>query len=165
MRLRVSMWRRRGGERGSALMLVPAGFLVLMLLGGMAVDSGAAYLGQRQLADVLAGAANDAAGAAIADQSFYDQGRIAVDPTAAAGVVCRSVAAADDADLHQLHLQLAVAGASISVRGDAVVAGVFGRFVPGFARHRVSAQASAVAAQAPADRGSQPQVYWPVVCT
>ncbi|MGH9095498.1 MAG: hypothetical protein ACRDXE_10090, partial [Acidimicrobiales bacterium] len=81
---RVGVRRRPGpdGDRGSALMLVPAGFLVLMLLGAMAVDSGATYLGQRQLADALAGAANDAAGAALSDRSFYVQGRIAVDPTA-----------------------------------------------------------------------------------
>jgi hypothetical protein len=58
-------------EGGSVLMLVPAGFLILMLFAGIAVDSAAAYLGQRQLSDALSAAANDAATAGLDDADYY----------------------------------------------------------------------------------------------
>ncbi len=147
-------------------MLVPAGFLVLVLLGAMAVDNGAAYLGQRQLADVVAAAANDAAGAALADGSFYGQGRIVIDPTVAAQVVCRTVTASGDTDLHQLQLAVAVQGAAVSVRAVAVVDAVFGRFVPAFRHRVVRAQASAVAAQGAVggDSTPTPSPFAPIAC-
>lgn len=52
-------------ERGSALMLVPAAVLVLVVLAAIAVDSSVVLLGQRELANAAAAAANDAATVAI----------------------------------------------------------------------------------------------------
>ena len=98
-----------GSESGSALALVPAGFLVLIILAAIAVDSAVALLGQRQLGDALAAAANDAAGAAISNSTFYGTGRVALDPAAAARTVCVSLAA-QHPNLRDLSVQIAVAG-------------------------------------------------------
>ena len=51
-------------QRGNVLLLVPAGVLVLVIFGALAVDAALAFLGQRALTDAAAAAANDAAAAA-----------------------------------------------------------------------------------------------------
>jgi hypothetical protein len=126
---------------------VPAGFLVLMLLAALAVDSAVSYLGQEQLHDALSGAANDAVTAAIDDSSFYRSGAITIDPAAAGQVVCASVAAQNASALRGLEVWMAVDGDSLRLRGQAEVAGVFGRVIPGLAHHTVRASVAAVAAQ------------------
>lgn len=136
-------------ERGSVLALVPAGFLVLMILGALAVDSATTYLGRQQLRDALGAAANDAATAGLANRSFYSRGSVALDPSATARTVCVAVAAQTDRDLHQVRLWLAIDGASLQLRGTATVDAVFGRFVPGFGSRTVRATASAVASPGP----------------
>jgi hypothetical protein len=127
------------------LILVPAGFLVLILLAAMAVDGAVAYLGQRQLSDALAAAANDASGAGLSSSGFYGQGQIALDPRHAAQAVCRSLAAQANRDLHHLELRIAVVGRGIRLDGTATVDAVFGRLVPGWSQRTVSADVSAVA--------------------
>src|SRR5438552_16034305 len=63
---RFGCWRRaERGQRGSVLILVPAGVLVLMILGAICVDFSIAYLAQRQLQDAASAAVNDAAGAGL----------------------------------------------------------------------------------------------------
>jgi hypothetical protein len=124
-------------ERGSVLMLVPAGFLVLIILAALAVDSAAAYLGQQQLHDSLAAAANDAVTAGLSNQSFYANGAVVLDPSAVGRVVCLTVAAQSDSDLHGLILQMAVDGASVRLEGTATVDAVFGRAIPGFGQRHV----------------------------
>jgi uncharacterized membrane protein len=136
-----------GDERGSVLAIVPAGFLVLILLGAIAVDSGATYLGQQQLQATVEAAANDAAGAALSDSAFYQQGAVQIDPSTAARVVCQDIDAQEDSRLEEVTLGLDVVGATIFVDARAEVPAVFGRIVPGFARRPVSAEAGAVAAQ------------------
>lgn len=62
-------------ERGSALMLVPAGILVLIALSAIAVDSAIAFMAQREMLNRAAGAANDAVTAGISPdqlQRGYD---------------------------------------------------------------------------------------------
>ncbi|HWG73530.1 MAG TPA: hypothetical protein VG184_05705 [Acidimicrobiales bacterium] len=154
----------RDAERGSALVLVPAGFLVLVMLAAMAVDSAVAFLGQRQLADALAAAANDAASAAIADPSFYASGAVVIDPVRADQVVCQTVAAQSDGDLHHVVLAVAVAGAAVGVRGDAEVDEVFGRALPGLHQRHVSALAVAVASQGPVTADSVALDYQRISC-
>ena len=74
-------------------MLVPAGVLVLVILGAIAVDSAIAFLAQRELTGAAAAAANDAAAAAISDQTFYSgqpsarPGAVEIDDEAARRVV------------------------------------------------------------------------------
>src|SRR3954452_750854 len=60
----------RRGERGSVLILVPAGVLVLMLLGAIAVDFSVAYLAKRQLEAAAGAAVNDAAGAGLDERAL-----------------------------------------------------------------------------------------------
>jgi hypothetical protein len=134
----------RVNERGSVLMLVPAGFLVLMLLAAIAVDSAVAYQARNQLHDALAAAANDAVGAAVDPSSFYSRGSVVLDPPAVASVVCRSVAAQGLGPLHGLRLAIAVSPDAVRVTGQATVDAVFGRFVPGFGTRPVSSSADAV---------------------
>ena len=72
----------RRSERGSVLALVPAAFLVLVILGALAVDSAAAYLAQRQLRDSLSAAAADAVGAGLSRSSFYATVAVTLVPAA-----------------------------------------------------------------------------------
>ena len=58
-------------EAGSTLLLVPSAVLVLFLLTALAVDGAASFLAQRELADVCAGAANDAATVALDVGDLY----------------------------------------------------------------------------------------------
>ena len=70
------MNRRSGddGEAGSTLTLVPAAVLVLLLLFSLTLDAAATFIAQRQLADVCAAAANDAATAALSPADLYGAG-------------------------------------------------------------------------------------------
>jgi hypothetical protein len=138
---------RRDGERGSVLALVPAGFLVLILLGAIAVDSASTFQAQEQLADAVTAAANDAAGAALSDASFYRGGTVEIDPDQAAAVVCQAVAAQGDTDLHDIRLSIDVEGAGIRVHADATTNAVFGQAIPGVGQRHVQADATATAAE------------------
>jgi hypothetical protein len=142
-------------ERGSALALVPAGFLVLIVLAAIAVDSAATYLGQQQLHDAVTAAANDAAAAALSNSSFYGSGAITIDPGMANSLVCQSVAAQSYSDVHDVRLFVAVSGPAIRVEATATVNAVFGRALPGVGRRSVRAIADAVASSAP-DGGAPP---------
>jgi hypothetical protein len=136
--------RVKPGERGSVLILVPAGFLVLMLLGAIALDSAVAYQARNQLHDALAAAANDAVAAGVSNRSFYTGGTVRLDGPTATSVACRSVEAQNLGSLHDLQLRVAASGRSIHLQGSATVDAVFGRFLPGFGYRRVSASADAV---------------------
>ena len=141
----VSPLAPRQGDTGSVLALVPAAFLVLILLGALAVDSAVTYLGQQQLHDALTAAANDAAGAAIDNGLFYRTGRVAIDSSEAATVACQSVEAQHFSQLHDLRVWVTTSGPDISVEGRATVDAVFGRALPGFGTRKVSARVDAVA--------------------
>lgn len=61
-------------ERGSALMLIPAGVLVLLVLAAIALDSAVIFMAHRELNNRAAGAANDIAAMLVDDESFYRDG-------------------------------------------------------------------------------------------
>lgn len=136
------------------LALVPAGFLVLILLGGLAVDSGAAYLGQRQLHDALVAAANDSVGASVDAGDFYHQGTIVLDPGRVTETACESVLAQHLSGVRGLRMWVSTEGTSVRVWATAQVDAVFGRSIPGFAERKISASAVAtLAASAAATPG------------
>ena len=141
--------RVSGAERGSALALVPAGFLVLVLLGALAVDSATAYLGQRQLHDDLSAAATDAVAAAVDNRTFYGAGLVEVDPVLAAKAVCASLTAQGPSQLHALKVSMELSGTSLRLHATAQVAMVFGRALPGFGHRAVSSSALAVLSSGP----------------
>lgn len=142
-------------ERGSVLALVPAGFLVLMVLAALAVDSAVAYLGQQKLHDTLAAAATDAATAGLDNGSFYRAGTLNLDPAQVGRTACLSIAAQGYAGLHGLRVWMAVDGSRVVLTATATVDPVFGRVMTGLSQYRVRATAVAVAANGPV-RGPVP---------
>jgi Flp pilus assembly protein TadG len=59
--------RMQTRDHGSVLFLFPAAFLIVLVLGAIAIDSGAAFLRQRELAAAADAAANDAITLAVRD--------------------------------------------------------------------------------------------------
>jgi len=82
----------RERERGSSLMLMPAAVLVVLLLASIAFDSAVVFLAERELANVAAAAANDAATQALDRSAFYADGTIRLDPERARQVAESAVA-------------------------------------------------------------------------
>lgn len=134
-------------------MLMPAAVLILLVLGAIAVDSASVHLAQRQLADAVSAAANDAAGSAIADSSFYQHGDVILDASRAASVAAEAFAAAWPAG--RTGAIAAVSPPSVQVQDNQVcvsaqarVRHIFARAIPGVAHDTVvRARASATAAR------------------
>lgn len=76
-------WRR---EDGNTLLLAPVGVLILLVLGAVTVDFTAIHAAQRELANLTAGLANDAA-SAVDEVAFFDAGEYRIDGDRAAHVV------------------------------------------------------------------------------
>jgi Putative Flp pilus-assembly TadE/G-like len=85
---------RPRGDRGSILLLVPAAFLVVMILASIAVDMSLVHLRQRQAHDLASSAANDTVTAAANHLALRD-GRVQLAQADAEAVVGRIVAASD----------------------------------------------------------------------
>lgn len=63
-------------------MLVPAGILILVLLATLSIDSAIAFAGQRELFDIAAAAAGDAAVLGIDEERYYRCADLVLDPAA-----------------------------------------------------------------------------------
>ena len=87
-------------ERGGVLLLFPAAVLAVVVLAAVAVDSSIAFLGERELANATAAAANDAAGRAVSDRAFYVGDRIELDPATVERVAVGRVRASLDTGRH-----------------------------------------------------------------
>jgi len=81
-------------DRGSALLLIPAAVLVVIVLASIAVDTALVHLRQRQAVDLAASAANDAVTAG-ADPHRLRAGDTALDPASARRAVDQALAASD----------------------------------------------------------------------
>jgi hypothetical protein len=138
------------------LALVPAGFVVMILLGALAVDNAVVYLGQRQVHDALVAAANDAVDASVDNGAFYRQGRIVLDFQRVADTACASVLAQHMSDVRDLHLWVSTGGDAVRLQATAEVGTVFGRAIPGFGERTVHASASASLASGPGGQGESP---------
>jgi uncharacterized membrane protein len=114
-------------QRGSTLMLMPAGLLVVLILASIAVDMAIVQLRQRQAHDLASAAANDAATAA-ADQVGLRRGTYVVDGDAADEVVAGIVGASELAPLVVGTPDVTVTGDGVRVvielRADYIFAGV-----------------------------------------
>jgi hypothetical protein len=147
------------------LILVPAGVLVLIVLAAIAVDMGVVYLGQRQLADATAAAANDAAGAGLSDSAFYRHGSVNLDEQRVAQVVCAAMRAQTANVVRNLTLEVAVEGQTVAVRSHGLVEEVFGRALPGMpAARAVRAEAEADAATGRSLSRSPLTAFHPLSC-
>lgn len=124
---------RRRGDRGTVLLLVPAGFLILIVLAAITFDFALLHLRQRELVDLAEAAANDAAAAAIDQGALRERAEVVLDDALVRSVVGRSLTA------HTGNLTLVGApivrlrsGATVvEVTVQARVDYVFARAVPG----------------------------------
>ncbi|HEY1634569.1 MAG TPA: hypothetical protein VGF64_07420, partial [Acidimicrobiales bacterium] len=134
------------------LILVPTLVLVLVVLAAIAVDSATVFLGQRQLGDAAAAAANDAA-SALSDPSFYRSGQVALDPSIAQRVADASVTDQDRSGvLIDGPVDVRVAGRQVCVSLTGHVEAIFGRAIPGVP-HATTVRARATATAA-GDQGT-----------
>lgn len=121
------------GERGSALLLLPAGFVALLVLAAIAVDQSRLFAARRQLLNVAASAANDAVAAGL-DESAYRRG---VGAALAAGRAESEVDAALAAHglVNRVRRQVTVGegprGPEVTVRLEAEEPTLFARLAPG----------------------------------
>jgi hypothetical protein len=97
------------GERGSVLLLFPAGILVVLVLAAMAVDSSIAFLGERELSSAVTAAANDAATKALSETAFYRGGAVELSDAEVAQVAEERVrASVDSGRYHGLQVTASV---------------------------------------------------------
>ena len=127
--------RVRGGpERGSVLMLMPAAALVFIVLGAIAVDFAVVFLGEREVANAAASAANDAASQGVDRDGFYATATVRLDPGVASRVAARSVDAAgldDHLDDIVVTTRVAADAPEVTVTVRAHVHHLFGSALPG----------------------------------
>lgn len=124
--------RVRGGERGSTLMLVPAGFLVVVIMASIAIDMAIVQLRQRQASDFASSAANDAATAAADElRQTGGHGVVRIDPGAALDLVRRELAASELAPLVVRGPSVRVSGNHIDVSVSVRANYVFAKALPG----------------------------------
>lgn len=136
-------------DEGTALMLMPAGVLIVIILGALAVDSAILFLGERELADLTAAAANDAATASLDPEVFYRCGRLRLDEDQAQSLA-RAVTAARTSDAVTLtglaaEVDNGATPPEVTVTATGTVRLIFTPAVPGTSRTRsVSARSTAV---------------------
>jgi len=143
--------------RGSVLLLFPAAVLIVIVLAAITVDSAIAFLGQREVANAVVGAANDAAGAGVGNRAFYEGGNVELDPVAVQQLAVDRVTAALDSDrFRDLAVDVSVGPPvtpgcppEVRVRASARVETLFAAAVPGGPADReVHATAAARPSQA-----------------
>ena len=129
------MRRPDRNDRGSVLMLVPAGILVLLALAAMSIDSAIVWMAQRDLANRTAATADDIAGAALDDEVLYHEGAIRLRPEAAAAYTDLVFAPERVPEGYVGWAAVAeVDGATVTVRARAEVRYLFAPAIPGVAR-------------------------------
>lgn len=74
------MAERTRADRGSVLLLFPAAFLVVLVLGSLAIDAAAVHLRQRDLAAAAGAAANDAVTLGLDADALRRSGAMVLDP-------------------------------------------------------------------------------------
>ncbi len=79
-------------QRGSVMFLYPVGFLIVIMLGAIAVDLSNVWLQQRRLADATDSAANDAVTFGLDQNVLRGDGTIGLDPDRVSAVVAASIA-------------------------------------------------------------------------
>lgn len=123
---------RDRSDRGSALMLMPAAVLVMLVLGAITVDLAVVRLGQRELIAAATDAANDAATVGL-DQGELRAGRgYVLDPARAEAAVLASLDAKGLLDRLAAPPEVTVtADGTVEVRLVRRVPHVFAKALPG----------------------------------
>ena len=121
---------RTANERGTALFLVPAFLVIIIMAAGFAIDWSIAFLSEREAAHAASAAANDAAGAAVSKGSFQTGATIEINESQAIAVAEEAVAARASKVLQGIHVETSVEGTTVTVIVTAKVATVFSRGLP-----------------------------------
>ena len=126
-------------------MLVPAAVLVLVILAAIAVDSSVVLLGQRELANAAAAAANDAATVAIdVDRLRRDDCIEVLDERAYEVAVNAALLQTDAVEILPSDVEVTVTDLEVTVAMSGTVEHLFAKAVPGGRRtSRVSATSTA----------------------
>ena len=140
--------RRRADERGSVLMLVPAGVLIVFVLASIAVDMSLVHLRKRQAFDLASAAANDAATAG-ADQAALRSGSYVIEPDSARAVVDDVVGASELAPHLAAPPSVTVTAEGVSVELALEADYIFAGVVPGAPDGTVVAASATAVAEAP----------------
>ena len=119
-------------------MLMPAAVLVMIVLGGLAVDSAVGFLAARELSDLTAAAANDAASEALDDRAFHEGtvDGVTLHPRRAEEVVALSIAARGSGSFTLTGVDVDVTGEEVTVRASATVRMLFAPALPGTPNER-----------------------------
>lgn len=145
---------RASDQGGSALLLMPTGVLVVVVLASLAVDAALVFTAQRQLVDAASAAANDAVTAGLDRDRFYECGAMALDDDRVRSVVLDSLQqrSADIVEgVGAVTLGRDDAGApTVTVQVHGSVETIFARALPaGWREQTVTASATAVASAGP----------------
>ena len=126
-------------------MLVPAAVLVLVILAAIAVDNSVVLLGQRELANAAAGAANDAATVAIdVDRLRRDDCIEVLDERAYEVAVEAALLQTDAVEVVPSDIEVTVSDLAVTVSMSGTVEHLFAKAIPGDRRTtRVSARSTA----------------------
>ena len=91
------MGERLRDESGNTLALFPAAVMVMFVLASMAIDAALTFSAQRALSDIATAAANDAA-SAFADEVYFVEGVVELDPVQVQDRTDATLANRPDAD-------------------------------------------------------------------
>jgi uncharacterized membrane protein len=138
-------------ERGSVLLLVPAGVLVVLVLASIAVDFAIAFLGEREVASLASAAANDAATAGFDPAHLRATGEFRLDSERVEAIVATTLAhSSAEVELDPPVVDVVTVDGEPAVRVEltGTIDYVFAPALPGGPeRARVGASATAVARQ------------------
>lgn len=138
-----------GHDRGSVLLLVPAAFLVVVVLAAICVDQALVLLRQRQAVSVATDIANDLATAAYDETTFRESGQFELDADRAVDLGHRLVASSDVGPFVEDAEIRVTAGGEVVVALQVRVDYVFAGALPGVpASTSVRARAAGVALSA-----------------
>ncbi|MEJ5254762.1 MAG: pilus assembly protein TadG-related protein [Acidimicrobiales bacterium] len=136
------------GERGSALMLMPAAVLIVLTLAAITVDTAIVHLGRRELVHAADAAANDAVTYGFDEQRFRRGEGYLLDERRAREAVVSSLAARGLLDrLSAPPVVRFTAVDEVRVELHMEVDYLFARALPGVRSATVEAHATAVARQ------------------
>jgi hypothetical protein len=132
-------------DRGSALMLMPAAFLIVTVLAAMTMDLSLVHLGRREAIAAAEAAANDAATYGMDEAAYRTGAGYSLNPTRAHRAMEESILGARLADDLVSPPQLLIDGTTVHVRLTIRVDFVFALALPGAHSTTVTATGSATA--------------------
>lgn len=126
------------------MLLLPAAFLILIMMAGITVDYSIAFLGKRELANLAQAAANDAASGVALDA--YHRDVVVIDAELAEARARAALANRDNSSrwLRITNLQVRPSGDTVVVTVSATTNTLFSRTIPG-ARDRIHLRVRATA--------------------